>query len=39
VIVCSVLDDPELARMLGAAAYLRKPVTQADLLNALARLA
>jgi len=39
VIVCSVLDDPELARMLGAAAYLRKPVTQADLLGALARLA
>ena len=39
VIVCSVLDDPELARMLGAAAYLRKPVTQADLLDALAQLA
>lgn len=38
VIVCSVLDDPDLAKMLGAAAYLRKPVTQADLLDALARL-
>ncbi|MDI7275102.1 MAG: response regulator [Anaerolineae bacterium] len=38
VIVCSVLDDPELAYSLGAAAYLHKPVTQADLLTALAAL-
>jgi CheY-like chemotaxis protein len=39
VIVCSVLEDPQLARSLGAAAYLRKPVAQADLLVALGRLA
>jgi CheY-like chemotaxis protein len=35
VIICSVLEDPELARSLGASVYLRKPVTQFDLLNAL----
>ena len=35
VIICSVLEDPELARSLGATAYLRKPVTQSDLLAAL----
>jgi CheY-like chemotaxis protein len=39
VIVCSVLEDPQLARSLGAAAYLRKPVAQADLLVELGRLA
>jgi CheY-like chemotaxis protein len=38
VIICSVLEDPELARSLGAAAYLRKPVGQADLLTLLDRL-
>ncbi len=38
VIICSVLDDPELARSLGAVAYLHKPVTQVDLLSALAAL-
>ncbi len=38
VIICSVLDDPELARSLGAAAYLHKPVTQADLLSVLTTL-
>jgi len=38
VVICSVLEDPELTRSLGAAAYLRKPVTQADLLAALGRL-
>ena len=38
VVVCSVLEDPELTHSLGAAAYLRKPVTQADLLAALGRL-
>jgi CheY-like chemotaxis protein len=38
VIICSVLDDPELAHSLGAFAYLRKPITQAELLLALARL-
>jgi CheY-like chemotaxis protein len=35
VIICSVLEDPELARSLGAAAYLHKPVAQTDLLNML----
>ncbi len=39
VIICSVLDDPALAGSLGAVAYLRKPVTQRDLLSALGRLA
>jgi CheY-like chemotaxis protein len=39
VIICSVLEDPQLARSLGAAAYLQKPVSQADLLGALDRLA
>ena len=37
VIICSVLEDPELARSLGAASYLQKPVSQADLLDALDR--
>ena len=35
VIICSVLEDPGLARSLGASAYLGKPVTQADLVAAL----
>jgi CheY-like chemotaxis protein len=38
VIICSVLQDPELALSLGAAAYLSKPVTEADLLSVLDRL-
>ena len=38
VIVCSALEDPELARSLDAVAYLHKPVTQAGLLSALAKL-
>jgi CheY-like chemotaxis protein len=37
VIICSVLEDPDLARSLGAADYLRKPVAQADLLTMLNR--
>jgi len=37
VIVCSVLDDPELAFSLGAAEFLAKPVTRSRLLGALAR--
>lgn len=38
VIVCSVWDEPELASSLGAAAFLKKPITQKDLWEALARL-
>ena len=38
VIVCSVWDEPELAFSLGAAEFLKKPITQKDLLAALARL-
>jgi len=38
VIVCSVWDEPELASSLGAAAFLKKPITQKDLLDALVRL-
>lgn len=37
VIVCSVLDDPELAFSLGAAEFLPKPVTRSRLLGALTR--
>ena len=36
VIVCSVLEEPELALSLGAQMSLKKPVGQADLLRALA---
>lgn len=36
VIVCSVLNEPQLALTLGATAYLAKPVTQQALLRALA---
>jgi CheY-like chemotaxis protein len=35
VLVCSVVDDPELGRSLGADYYLTKPVTRAQLLDAL----
>lgn len=38
VIICSVMHQPELAAQLGAANYLKKPVTQAQLLQALAAL-
>jgi CheY-like chemotaxis protein len=38
VIVCSVWDEPELAYSLGAAAFLKKPITQKDLWDALAQL-
>lgn len=38
VIICSVLEDPELARALGASAYLGKPVSEVDLLTALENL-
>lgn len=36
VIVCSVLNEPQVALTLGAAAFLPKPVTQTALLQALA---
>jgi len=36
IIVCSVLEEPELALSLGATAYLPKPVTERSLLRALA---
>ncbi|MHB0878621.1 MAG: response regulator [Anaerolineae bacterium] len=35
VIICSVVEDRELSRVLGATACLKKPVSQADLLAAL----
>jgi CheY-like chemotaxis protein len=35
IVVCSVLHEPELARVLGAQAYLKKPVSQRQLLAAL----
>ncbi|HEV8636492.1 MAG TPA: response regulator [Chloroflexota bacterium] len=38
VLVCSVLDEPEVATSLGAAAYLRKPVDQPQLIAALGAL-
>lgn len=37
VLICSILNEPQLAETLGAADYLPKPVTQAALLRALAR--
>ena len=38
VLVCSVINEPELARALGAAAFLRKPVTRAELVEAVSDL-
>ncbi len=38
VLVCSVWNVPDLAASLGAAGFLKKPVTQKDLLAALAHL-
>jgi CheY-like chemotaxis protein len=38
VLVCSAWEEPELAASLGAAGFLKKPVRQRDLLEALARL-
>jgi CheY-like chemotaxis protein len=37
VLICSVLDEPEIAFTLGASDYLPKPVTQDDLLAKLER--
>lgn len=36
-VVCSVLEDPHLAVALGASAYLKKPVSQGELLATLNR--
>lgn len=38
VLICSAWAEPELAKSLGAAGFLKKPVTQRDLLAALGRL-
>jgi CheY-like chemotaxis protein len=38
ILVCSAWDDPDLSRILGAAGFLKKPVTQKMLLEALERL-
>ncbi len=37
IIVCSAWDDPDLSRTLGAAAFLKKPVTQKMLLEAVSK--
>jgi CheY-like chemotaxis protein len=39
VVICSVLEDPDLAISLGAAGYLAKPVTQTKLVMMLNQLA
>ena len=38
VIVCSAWDDPDLSHSLGASIYLKKPVTQKMLLEAVNKL-
>lgn len=38
VVVCSAWEEPELARSIGAVDFLKKPITQKDLLNVLERL-
>jgi len=38
IVVCSVLNEPEMAYALGAQAYLKKPITADDLLATLSRL-
>ena len=38
VVVCSVLQEPELAFSMGARAYLKKPVERVELVTTLARL-
>ncbi len=35
VLVCSIIDDPDLARSLGADGFLHKPVDRASLIHAL----
>ncbi len=39
VIMCSVLNDPDLGRALGASAYLVKPVSRVDLVRTLRQVA
>lgn len=39
VVICSAWEEPELARSLGAAAFLKKPVTQKDFLALIERFA
>jgi len=38
VIICSVWDNPDLAYSLGAAGYLKKPISQIDFITELTRL-
>ena len=38
VLVCSIINDPQLAKALGANGFLHKPVDRASLLQALDRL-
>jgi CheY-like chemotaxis protein len=38
VVVCTILPQEDLALALGAAGFLRKPVSREDLLAVLARL-
>jgi CheY-like chemotaxis protein len=38
VVVCSVLDEPELAMALGAQGYLKKPVTYEEVITAVRQL-
>ncbi|MGQ9554444.1 MAG: response regulator [Anaerolineae bacterium] len=37
VVVCSIVEDPQLSKALGAQAHLRKPVSQGELLSTLRR--
>jgi CheY-like chemotaxis protein len=38
ILICSVLDEPQVALALGASAYLKKPFSQAQLLDVLGSL-
>jgi CheY-like chemotaxis protein len=38
IIICSAWDDPDLSRILGAAAFLKKPITQKMLLDTIQQL-
>ena len=38
ILVCSAWEEPELAKSLGAAGFIKKPIRQRDLLSALNRL-